>query len=283
MTEIKTRHSSSHEVSGSNSLHPLSEQTLETALAQKQGPRLKEIGVARLLPFISACLKRMEEIEQATKESFAKKLTSDDLNSTDAIWVLSAPGTYFQAFKEDRYKDLKWTQWWDRKRLNTGSAIARLIAEHRTARKLKDEPRELWRDILMHAAPLIYNGRSDENAAVKKALQLEHVAFPQEKVFIIDDKIDNLLDQVKSFRLPNRLLQEGDKLIIVSHTGQALRLMHMLAKHKEQFPDGVNVKIIPLPTPKEGLPQYHIQETCGILYYVFSSGDAVEEPYPYLL
>lgn len=62
----------------------------------------------------------------------------------------------------------------------------------------------------------------------------------------------------------------------------ALRLYHEL-EEAALNPEGVAIRIFPLPTPVGGIPEYPLQEIRGLLNYRFITNPpiTVDTPYPY--
>ncbi len=242
----------------------LSQKVWQLGISQPQRSRLKDIGYETLYPFIAKSLERMHELEMAAEKPLLDQITKDDA-TMNAIWCLSAPGTWFKPWKEDRYKNIPYTKWWDRTQILASIAISQKLG-----------------------CSIIYNGREDENAALRKAIEDGGYRSKvlKEKLYFIDTNMGakfNSLEQVRNLRSPGRKLQAGDNIGIVTRPGQAVRMLHFLNEPRNGFPEGVRVKIFPVKTGIEGIFHHWIQETCGLLYYRFTTGDAAENPYPYIV
>ncbi len=264
----------------------LSRRVWQRAISQPQGKRLKEVGREEVTLFAEQSLRRMFELEEAAETPLLDRVDRDDTDM-DAIWCLSAPGTFNKKWKYDRYAHTPYTQSWDRDRILASISISKAIGRLRLGiSKTGKIATDMYSEILDASPPIVYNGRPDENKAIrdaKKSATQKNVFL--DEIFLIDtDKGEeyNSLDQVRSFRLPDRDLKEGDSIGVVIHPGQALRLLHFLEKEGNGFPENVRVKIFPLPTGTDGNPHNHILETCGLLYYRFTTGDASDVPYPYI-
>lgn len=250
----------------------LSKKVYQLGISQPQGPKLKEIGYEVLYPLITASLENMHNLELAAQKPLAERITKEDLD-IDALWSPSAPGNWLKPWKNDRYEHAPFTKWWDRTQIIESIRISQALG------CLRED----------NGPKIVYNGRTeDENNPLRQAIHeggyLSKVL--KEKIHFIDTKAGeqfNSLEQVKNFELPNRKLQFGDNIGIVIRPGQAERLAYFLSNPKNGFPEGVRVKIFPVKTGPEGLPRHHIQETCGLLYYRFTSGDAAETSYPYVV
>lgn len=221
--------------------------------------KFRSVDVARLEAVTSRALTLVGQLEKVARRPNIP-LLPDEAGKIKALWVLSGPGYFDEPFKDDRYKKKPWARWMDRRRVGYALGLIRRLGH----------------------PFLIYNGRDDENARVLTGLG--RMGVPQERVHIISAGIDNTLDQVRSFRLPEGvLLRPGDVIGIVSHAPHLARVMYMLAHYNEVVPPGVMVRLFPLPTPESGREEYARMEVRGILHHVFISHDAEEEPHPHTL
>ena len=264
----------------------LSKKVWQKAISQPQKQTLMEVGEADVIPFIQKVLKQMHELEREAEKPLLERIGQEDA-AISAIWCPSAPGTWSRPWKKDRYERIPYTKWWDRSQviasIKLSIAIGRLKAGFPVSGRLS---RESQKEALDLSPPIIYNGRPDENEALRHAIGQGgyQAELLQQLVHLIDTDRGNKynsLDQVRSFSLPNEQVMPGDRIGIVIRPGQTVRLMHFFGNPANLFPQGVVVKLFTLGTGFEGLPHPHIQEACGILYYRFTTGDAAEEPYPY--
>jgi len=260
----------------------------QKAISQSQRPRLEEVGKDVVIPFVLRALDRMFALEEVAKTPLLDRITEEDIKM-NAIWCPSAPGTWQRPWKKDRYEKLPFTKWWDRDQIRASIKISRAIGRLRIGQPAKGQlSEELQEEALGSSPPIIYNGRLDENAALREVIEsgTYESEFLKEQLYLIDTeraKAFNSLDQVRNFKLPERNIESGDNIGIVIRPGQATRMLHFLANPKNEFPEDVRVKIFPVATGVEGTPHHQILETCGLLYYRFSSGDAAEKPYPYVV
>lgn len=260
--------------------------------ALAENPHLDAISHVDLQLVIRKGLEEMVSLEQIALQHKRCNLpmTCAVASRIKAVIVVSGPGTWYQAHKEDRYKDKVWAAWMDRKRLIHAVWIIRRITELATGRYFRssldsfDEQICQVRDNIAAYGPyFIYTGREDERQAVKQALRESRAIIPAEKTYIIEGKIDNTVEQVQTLVLPPNLsINPGERVAIVAHSPQLVRLGHILERYKP-FPSGIEVQPFPLPIPKEGMPEYPAQEIRGLLYYTFITGDAAKEPYPYVV
>lgn len=259
--------------------------------------RLPNSATTRL--FLDRAVAVYQEIEESAEQSGSKTISTSQADRIKAIWVPSAPGTYFQRNKNDRYKDKKWAWWADRKRTHFAIEKAREIAEIRAGRAIKgNNPAEL--ELLGEYGPvIIYNGRPDENIALADAVKVpwlrmpKNLGYPENRVSIIspidyprfNNKDYNLLDQAKTLRLPYDLeINPDDEVAIVAHAAQTVRTLYVLG-NQAVFPEGTLARIMALPTPSEGMPEYPIQELRGVTYYRFIANPIAigDNPHPYTI
>ncbi|MBI2017877.1 hypothetical protein HYS92_02395 [Candidatus Daviesbacteria bacterium] len=257
---------------------------------------LKEKDLHEVSSFLDEAVRTYQQLEEAAQGS-QLNLNQEDADRIKAIWVISAPGTYFKRNKKDRYANKEWAHWADRRRINYGFKVARRLAEIRAGREITGNiPSEL--DLIRKYGPIIiYNGRSDENAHLIEAAKVpwfripEGLGYPPDRVSIINP-VDhprfntekyNLLDQIQTFSLPlNLQIQSGDEIGVVAHASQAVRVLYAL-EGSGAFPAGVMAWMFSLPTPDNGFPEYPTQEIRAMVYYRFIANPPVvgNRPYPY--
>ncbi len=257
-----------------------------------ENPSLKSIAVETLLQIIRSGLEEVIQLEELAW--FHKRLNlplkSEAACQIKAVIVLSGPGTWYLEKKEDRYKDKVWAAWMDRKRLVHAVWVIRRITEISTGRcfrasldTLDEQVCKIRASIAEYGPYFIYTGREDERQAVKQALQENRVIIPPEKVYIIEGKIDNTVEQVRTITLPPELcLEPGDRIAVVAHSPQLVRFGRILGQYRP-FPPEVEIQPFPLSIPCTGMSDYPEQEMRGLLYYTFIRKDATQVPYPYIL
>lgn len=250
-----------------------------------------------VISFLDEAVDLYLEFEEAAQHP--RILESQDADKIKAIWIISAPGTYFTRDKADRYQDKEWSWWADRKRINYAFSVSRQLAEIKAGKKIAgNKPADLEL-IKEHGPILIYNGRADENAALAQAVQVpwlripEGLGYPKDKVCIINPFIPsfhteqyNLLDQVRTLHLPRSLqINPVDEIGIVAHAPQAVRALYTLNGPEVDPFKGLRARMLLMPTPETGIPEYPIQELRGIVYYRFIADPPVvgSIPYPYIV
>lgn len=276
--------------------HNLSLDTVMQSIAdtEKWWPRLQEIMAQDkgVVEFIEHALKVYQDLEQAASNPDAHfPKTAEETSRIKALWVISAPGTYFKASKNDRYKDKPWAAWNDRQRVNYALHLGRRLAEVKLGHKLGNNWVKVERELNVEGPLIIYNGRPDENAAVLEAAATpwlripEPNLYPRDRIMVISPMppIDNLLDQIKTFRLPRDFkMNSGDEIGVVIHAPQAIRFLYMLNNFPGVIPEGAVIRVFPLPTPETGMQEYPLQELRGLINYRFIANPpiAADTPYP---
>ena len=255
--------------------------------AMRRNETLKGIPESEIKPFIDKAVKEIDLLEEVAERDKGRfNLPEEIAKDIGTIWVFSGPGTYFEPRKEDRYKNYPWAENMDRIRLNHATRLARKITESVSGQSFKAPLSEIvpvkrrTKEAIRNFGPsIIYNGNTVENEAVAKAMVQEETIVPKEKVDIIEGNIDNTVDQVKTFKLPDEF-EKGKEVALVSHAPHLARIVRMINKYRP-FPEGTKIRLFPVPTPEEGREEYAKMEVCGTLYYTYITEDATEEPYPY--
>lgn len=206
----------------------------------------------------------------------------------ELVWIVSGPGSWFEATKDDRYAIYEWARWMDRQRIETGVAIARATI----ANDLAVLQQALAQDDLLYASvDIFYNGRQDEVASFRQASALPEFGFPRKRVSFSDGytcgstqkKIETTADNVASFREWYRSQKKAPQgVTVVTHAPQMSRLLRILNK---QEPTGLggDVHLFPLPTSIDGREEYMRRDIQSTLAHIFITGEASIEPYPYIL
>ncbi len=257
--------------------------------AGNENPQLKELDQSNLQRTIRDSLAEIAKYEKAARVPNLPK-TSEEASRIKVIWDLSGPGTYDLPFKEDRYKDKPWAKFMDRRRLNYSAWLMRKIVEIRTGKQFDGtKDLEALRQAIKKYSPnLVYNGTPEENRTIEDVLNRNHVIVPQDKILVIASQLNQrnqvrTVEQMKSFHLPVGIeIDEGDAIAVVTHAPHMLRVMHMAEQFKP-FPPQAEIKLFPIPSPKEGLQEFSEMEARGLLYYQYISHEAASESHPYSL
>ncbi len=234
---------------------------------KEQNPQLKDFDSDQIEVVARQAVAEMRRLEE-----FAKRLTNpkdfplskEDLARMKAIWIFSAPG---KASYIDTYIKLKHAGKLDWERLK----MAELICNQ-------------YQALGLELPYVVYNGRLDENARLRKHLEKGRLHIPPEKLHIIDDeRIKKTVDQMKIVNLPEAVsLEPEDRIGLLSHAPHLVRVLYLL-NHFQPFSSKVEVQALPAASPPRIADQYRMMETSGILYYAFISGDAAKEPISYHL
>lgn len=276
-------------------------QLIEKIIADaiQENPPLSQVDTSRLQQVVRNSLEEIEKLKTIAKkhEQLLRQgelpWPLETIRKIKALWVLSGPGLYRQAFKDDRYRDKPWAAFMGKHRLTYAGLLARRFAEAKRgvsyARVGKGSISPMKPDIrnlIADEAPFIlFNGRPDENLDVRSIVSEERNIIPPEKVWITGKSIDKTIDQITDLTLPpNLALNPDDKIGVISHAPHLMRFGHMLNRFRDQspFPEGITIKALPLSSPSNS-QEYTNQEIRGLLYYIFISGEATAEPYPYAI
>lgn len=266
---------------------------------KKENPQLQKVEEAKLTKLIASSLQEVAQLEQLAREhrriliEGKIPIPAESLAKLKALWVLSGPGLYRQAFKDDRYRDKPWAAFMGRHRLTYAGLLTRRLAEAKPGapydhlQKGRITPlKSVIRNRILAAAPIIlFNGREDENLDVRSIVSEDGKVIPPEKVWISGKSIDKTIDQVNSLTLPPDLkLNPGDEIGIITHAPHFMRFAHMLNRFSDKLPISpeVTIRAFPLPSPPNS-QEYTDQEIRGLLYYVFITGEATKESYPYVI
>lgn len=256
--------------------------------ATKRNEVLKNVPESQVKLFIGELIKEIDLLEEVAERDKGKLDLPDDIaKKIGAIWEVSGVGTYFEPQGEgSRYKDYPWSDWMDRARLNYTAMLIRKITEKASGQDFKAPLSEIalakkrTKEAISKYGPyVIYNGGQLQDEAVLKILAQEGTIIPKEKAEVIGGNIDNTINQMKTFKLPDGF-EKGKEIAIVAHAPQLVRILRMINRYKP-FPEGTKIRLFPVPTPAEGKEQYAKMEVSGTLYYTLITKDATEEPYPY--
>lgn len=226
--------------------------------------------------FISGVISVLNQMEAAAKNPRLPQ-TKEEAEKIKALWVISAPGTYFQAEKADRYRGKKWSLWNDRQRINYAFKLGRQIAEIKLGHPVSKNWNETEKEITDQGPMIIYNGTPQEDAAISEAVNTpwlripQGLEYPKTKVYVINPMhpIDNTSDQIRTFRLsPSIKINNGDEIGLILHAPQSMRFLHTLNLFN-MLPVGINLRVFPLGTSPGGYPDYPLQELRGMVNYRF--------------
>lgn len=243
-----------------------------------------QIPKQEITSVIANGLQEIDVFERIAEHISRLELPQNILKKIGLIWVLSGPGTWSEEKKDDRYQNFSWAENWDHMRLSYAGGWVRKITEARMNERFPsgsinaafDRKRYINEQIERYGPMILYNGTPVENAAAKRALATHTLIMPETKVEIQSGrfkKIENTVDQVREFRLPEGFVLGRDEEIgIVTHAPHMMRLLHMINKY-QPFPPETKIRPLPLSTPKEGKEEYAQMEILGLLFYVFLSNN----------
>lgn len=273
--------------------------------AVEKEPQAKKWSREAISNIVERSLKEMSVLEHAAQDKERwRHLSPEMARSVKRIVVFSAPGTYTQPVKDDRWKHLKWAWGMDRLRddratrlgvvlsgLVTGkdfsvfNSLKPLDANDPDLKDLRENAKEAVVDAKIR---FVYIGRPDEVAEVHNALRQNNSFIPENIVDSIDDpKIDNTVDQVRELgkylheKHAAGDIKEGDSIIFVAHGPQLVRMAGLFNQYNS-IPSGVNVLFDPLPIPHLGITEYPFMETKGTTFNRVSGISAESCPYKIL-
>ena len=257
----------------------------------------------------SAALAEMETLDGAAANQ-KLILTQETIDKTALIVCFSKPGTYDKVFKKDKYRDFPWSWGMDR----YGADAAAFLGIHIAATKTNQvfagfysnpsqrsyKYLEPWRNVIGASIDsnirFLYSGRAadlrsgtpnDETAAIRKVLNSDQAFIPESAVDIRETGISDTYSQVVDLKqyleenYQKGLIKPGSRIVLVSFTPQAVRILRMCAQVKP-LPEKVELSVLPLPTPKAGLYEYPFIETKGIIFYTLTQRAALQS-IPYTL
>lgn len=251
----------------------------EAAVAQHVS--FKGIPEAEVKGIISTALGEIEKLEEAADQKQVRAaLTPEVASNISALWVFSGPGTYDDPVKDDRYKKYSWAKGMDRTRLSYAAWLARKISETVSGETLRgpvsEVPERIQRArelISEHGPTILYNGTELENSVVRDVLTRKGIVIPPEKAFVMEEAIDDTVDQIKTFALPEELHRAGSEIGIVSHAPHVMRILHMLEQY-QPLPTDMGVRLFPIASPVEGKREYAQTEIMALLYYIYIGKNA---------
>lgn len=202
----------------------------------------------------------------------------------DVIWVVGAPGLLLEHGSKPGWSsnfpwmdDLEWK--------NFGSAFALAIAV--TAKRLGKNVDQITRQDVLESGPwLIYNDPAYEPVSIILQESIG-IPIPLEKTLLYGEFTDkegnvrpirNTMDQVDCIRMPEGV--NPRKVAICVLAAQMVRLGRLLAK-TNNLPEGVEVLVVPTPSPLGHERGHAILECQGALINYFKHGNAEKTPIDY--
>jgi len=225
-------------------------------LALEEHPEFKKIPMLEFKNVIKTALLEIEELERVAL------INTEIKGNISVLWVFSGPGTYDDAFINDRYPDYSWTKGMDRVRVDYAVKLAQMAD--------------------CGSPIIIYNGSDLQNSVLREAVKRKEIKILSEKIMIVGENINNTVDQIKTFILPESLHKSGHEIGLISHAPHLMRIVHILNKYKT-IPQNMTVRLFPIATPKEGKGDYAITEIKALLYYIFLGKNAGSIAYPYTI
>lgn len=258
--------------------------------AVEEHSQFKKIPESDIKEVIETALEEIEKLENAGNPTdVLAALPLEVAKKISALWVFSGPGTYDDPIKDDRYKNYTWARGMDKERLSYAAWLARKISETVSGETLRGpingipERIQKARKMIAENGPtILYNGTELENSVVRDVLTRKGIVIPPEKVRIIGEGINNTVDQVKTFKLPEELHRSGGEIGIISHAPHLMRIIHILSQY-QSLPKDMIVRLFPISSSAEGREEYAETEIRALLYYVFLGKNAQAIAYPSII
>jgi len=249
----------------------------------------------------------MYRLETAALEYQGIPLTPDLAKQIKLFIRYSGSGTYYQPVKNDKYYDKAWANNLDRigadaaavigikaAGLATGKDFSQLTAHPRFPVKIDDlahiaQSRQAVHESITSAGVrFLYTGREDETTAINGVLSNASAFIPKAAVDVRIPKVapgqeintfTQTVDLKKYLEMQkaNGLLRQGDRIALVSFVPQAIRILRMM-QQLDAIPKNIQLSVVPLATPQNGLPEYPLQEIKDTMYYIFTGKAATKSP-----
>ena len=208
----------------------------------------------------------------------------------NAVWVFGGAGTYSKPLREN---DEPWQENMDRDRILTGIILVHAL----TAQQLKSTKQASVKDVADCGPLFVYNGTSEQNSDLRKALETGKINLPSSKVIILDDvmsaettrPITNTADQIASFYQElarvDSPLGRCHRVAQVSHSPHFVRIPHYIRHFEEELlrKHGrlVNYFVFGVKSNQEGFNQFVREELNKLAAYI-SCGHLSSSPTPHL-
>jgi hypothetical protein len=191
----------------------------------------------------------------------------------DTVWVLSAPGTYYQEATDGVY-----TGPFDRINIETGIQVVRDV----TALRLDTDVASVSKDDIAARGPLFYyNGenantpgnRYPQNQDLERAVADPNFPLPASRVLIRDIPTANTPGQIIDMAAYCRSQAESPdgqmphNVAIVGLFPHLPRVGRYLEKYSTDYPQGIDFRRVPVPVEKHGVGAA-VRETKRIMQYL---------------
>ncbi|MFA6963159.1 MAG: hypothetical protein WC227_00365 [Patescibacteria group bacterium] len=242
----------------------------------------------RLDHLIKTVVLEIESLDQAASKPI--QFDHEKPKTYKAIWAISGAGTYQESITDLTgdaiYKDKTWAHNSDKKRIDHAIKIIREISLAVSGLSEEDQKsltEEQVENIIREFGPyLIYNGVKIQIEALRSAVRIGKLNFPEEKLCIPDGTITCTIDQVTDLKFPNIEFNIGDIIGVVTHSPHFPRVLRMANKHKS-FPRGATIQAFPIKLDHlEDEIEFTNAELRGIIGYI-SKDHAEFAPYSYII
>lgn len=261
------------------------------------------VSDARLKEAIGDCLDEAHTIETAARNP-SRWVLPEDNDPNPLVVVLSGPGTYYRPIKSDPYSHLPFVHNGDRERSDQSAILGIQLVGARTGIDLSmfrgqriltaDNPslnamrKQTRQAILDSGVRFLYLGTNEEVAATRRVVNTKSSFIPPQVVDLISEGINSTYDQALAL---GHYLASGEPIrqaqgkqlpgrsIYFALPLKALRFFRF-CQQLGSIPDGVETRVLPMPTAKSGFPGYPRNEIAGVLNYAVQ-GKAALTPAPY--
>jgi hypothetical protein len=206
---------------------------------------------------------------QALRDATPFEATTD----IDTVWVLSAPGTYYQEATDGVY-----TGPFDRNNIEVGIHVVRDVTALRLG---KDEAVVTEDDVAEYGPLFYYNGESastpgnkyPQNQDLERAIARGDFPLPASRVLIRDILTANTPGQIIDMAAYCRAQAESPDgqvphhVAIVGLSPHLPRVGRYLEKYRDDYPDGIDFRRVPVPVEKHGVGAA-VRETKRIMQYL---------------
>lgn len=221
------------------------------------------------------------------------QISKESAENIDTIWLHSGTGSYDESFKAEDNPRLRLNPWmggWDRARMSHAVHLARKIAEINSGETIEPGPLselpgrlQKTKELIGEYGPTIfYSGYPAETQFAESLLDREGIIMPKHKVNILHKELHHTPDAIRTFAYADAEAA-GKQVAAVSHAPHlGARILPMMELYRP-LTDGSVPYMAPVATPAEGMHDFALMETRGLLYYLLLAAPivAATEPHPY--
>lgn len=275
--------------SAPSSIEPTVQEVYESALEDHKD-FLDFVPETDLKDAIGSALSEIALYETVARQPLS--ISTETAANIGTIWVHSGTGSYDERFKPEdnpRLTGKPWIGGFDHARLSHAALLARKVAEARSGQAPLSgslatlaERKEATKELIAKYGPdIFYSGYAAETRNLEALLKREDIIIPAEKVSILHKDLKVTADAIRTFEYRDDEAQRKE-VAIVTHGAHMARVLHM-ANHYQPFVEGAMPYIAPVATPEAGRKEFALMEARGLMYYMFMTHDAAEQPHAFQL